>query len=137
MLMLSVAQSSRYKGAQVMQGVNPTTLYVGDVIQIFGDELGFIQNSSRRLARQINSVYDQMVANGCACPKIQVSAHSQGTMVFRRAYPLIKKDALAAIYFTGIGGQTTMQGDYGLGGQESYASYTDLVRRDWVPVVGF
>lgn len=131
-----VSQAPRYKNAIPMMSENHTTLYVGDILQIIGDELGLIQVSSRRLARHINSVYVQMVKNKCSCPKIQILAHSQGTMVFERARPLLDKNAAAAIHYTGIGGQTTIQGGHGLARVENYTSKTDFLNRDWVPVIG-
>lgn len=120
----------RYAGSQAMMGVNRTT-YMGDLLQILGDELGAIQISSIRLANQINSIHDQFRRNGCCCAKIQVLAHSQGTMVFRRAWPLIRPEVRRLIYYVGIGGETSINGDYGLAGQENLANNIDPV-----PIIG-
>jgi RHS repeat-associated protein len=135
-LSLLVAQTPRYLGAVAMLSENHTSLYVGDVLQIIGDEIGMIQVSSRRLARHITSVFEQMEGNGCTCPRIQVFAHSQGAMIFKRALPLLDEKVRASIYYTGVGGQTTIQGDHGLASAENYASKTDWLKRDWVPVIG-
>ena len=130
----SVSKSPRYVGAYPIIFHNPTW-YVGDLIQIVGDELGMIQTSSRRLAKEVNSVYDQFKKNGCGCGVIQVFAHSQGTMVFNRAIPLIKAEAKKMIYYTGIGGQIAIGGNHGFAiPPENYGNYADLLHFDGVPL---
>ena len=135
----SVASSPRYTGSTVIKAVNPTTGptlgWFNDLVQILGDEVSGIQTPSIQLAKRINSTYDTL-SQKCACAKIQVVAHSQGTMVFLRAVPLIRKEALRLIYYTGLGGETTMQGVGELAHQETFINYTSFWSRDWVPVFG-
>jgi RHS repeat-associated protein len=106
---------------------NPTT-YVGDFIQVAGDEIGLISISSIRAAQYINAAGDQADKNKCGnCFTINIVAHSQGTSVFRNALPLIKDKYKKHINFIGIGGQRWANALWGIGKYENNANFEDLV----------
>jgi hypothetical protein len=125
MLQDLILNSPRYRGLHGIAAGNRAT-YVGDILQIVGDEFGAIQSASFALARQINQAYDSFKQNGCCCGTIQVLAHSQGTKTFKRALSLVKPEARKMICYTGIGGQTRISPD-GLGNAENYRNIYDPV----------
>jgi hypothetical protein len=84
---------------------NSTLFYIGDIIQILGEELGGITTSSIFAAEQIRA------AGGG-----DVIAHSQGTSVFRGTVALLNNDTRAAIDYQGLGAESYNNGSlYGLG----------------------
>jgi RHS repeat-associated protein len=125
MLQDLISNSPRSRGLHGIAAGNRAT-YVGDILQIVGDEFGAIQSASFALARQINQAYDSFNQNGCCCGTIQVLAHSQGTKTFKRALSLVKPEARKMIFYTGIGGQTRISPD-GLGNAENYRNIYDPV----------
>jgi len=130
----AVKAAPRFAGSQVVSGVNQTS-YVGDLIQIVGDELGLLQVTPLRIAAQINQIYNKFRANGCCCVKIQVLAHSQGAKVFERAASVLPSEVKRAIYVTTIGGQTTVSSS-GFAGAQNFSNRSGCANRDWVSVIG-
>ena len=124
-----------FSGAQAFTAKNYTT-YISDLIQIIGDEAGFIQISSIQLAKQINSIYSQF-KNHCSCAKIQVVTHSQGAMVFERALPLIKQEARHITYVYTLGGETTVQENHGLAGVVNKWDINSVYQFDPVPIANY
>ena len=85
---------------------------VGDYVQILLNETLFaVTITELRMVRQIEAAAAAAKKNGCCCWYIHVVAHSQGTMTFRRALPLIAPEVRKHIGFTGLGGETGMAGD--------------------------
>jgi hypothetical protein len=124
-----MTDSARYGRAFVDDGIasqNPTT-YIGDFVQIIGDELGLIQSASRQVAQSINQAYEALKSNSCCCGNIQVFAHSHGTKVVERALPMVKREAKAFICYTGIGGQARFNDDGFAISPEHYANWYDFV----------
>ena len=58
-------------------------------------------------------------------------------MIVRNSLSLIRPEAKRLIYYTGIGGQTTIQGNLGMAGDpENYSNYNSWRHRDLVPLIG-
>ncbi len=125
-LMRTASASPRFKGSQPVRVSNGTHFVVGDFIQVIGQELGAIDVTAVRAANTIRSAADALKKNGCCCARIQVFAHSQGTMIFNRALPLISSSVRSIICFTGIGGQKAVLAK-SVGHVENYANIGDLV----------
>jgi hypothetical protein len=105
---------------------NPTT-FIGDFVQILGDEIGLINITSIRAAKYINAAGDQAIKNKCKCFTIHVVAHSQGTSVFRNALPLIKEKYKKHINYIGLGGQRLANFTWGIGNYQNHINVDDFV----------
>lgn len=106
---------------------NPTT-FIGDFVQIAGDEMGLINVTSIRAAKYVNAAGEQAAKNKCGdCFTINVVAHSQGTSVFRNALPLIKEEYKKHIKFIGVGGQRLANFSWGIGDYKNYINGDDIV----------
>ena len=127
---LKVQATTRYKHIDLTNTVaarNYTT-YLGDFIQILGDELGTISYASVELSNIIQKAAQQAEKNQCkGCYKIHIVAHSQGTSVFYRSLRLVDEEILPHIYFVGLGGQRFASDISNLGGNENYANVDDIV----------
>lgn len=78
----SVAKSPRYQGAEMTLVYNSTRYFgAGDVVQILAEEGGLITTAANDVANQIRAAYEAFRRNKCKCARIQVFAHSQGSMV--------------------------------------------------------
>jgi len=108
----SASEAFGISGVRVVN--NTHLLRMGDLLQILGHEIGLIDVTSRRAARQIAAAYQWGVDQGCECIRIVVVAHSQGTMVFRRALPLLSSDIRSSIEYYGDGGQDFIGSWHGL-----------------------
>jgi hypothetical protein len=95
--------------------------YLGDVVQIIGNELTLTDITAIRGAAILRKM-----AEYCRC--ITVIAHSQGTMTFRMALGLIDNLAIRKkICFHGYGGEYFANSFLGLGGYENVWNKGDLV----------
>lgn len=130
-LMNAVADSPRYQNTKVIRVTNRTHIGIGDLLQIIGNEIGAIDVTAARAAKQINLAAAALKKNGCCCGFIQVLGHSQGAMVFNRALPLLTERAKRLICFTSIGGEKAVVRNVGLSKVENYNNV-----RDWVPYFG-
>jgi len=77
--------------------VNGTHFFIGDFIQIIGEELGAITTSSIRAAEVIRQLH-----------VTDVIAHSQGSSVFRGALPLLSFEQRSIINYQGFGPQSVI-----------------------------
>ena len=126
----NVQATKRYKhiNPQNTVAARNYTTYLGDFVQILGDELGTINYASVELASIIKKASKQAKRNKCNdCYKIHIVAHSQGTSVFYRALPLVDEKIYPHIYFYGLGGQRFANDISGLGGNENGANIDDIV----------
>jgi len=91
-------------------------LIIGDAIQSLGNEFGLIDITAIRGANAIRSV----AATGTGT--IDVTAHSQGSMTFRRAMDLVEDPAIRSrIQYQGIGSETYISKNYlGLKSADNY-----------------
>jgi hypothetical protein len=78
----------------------------GDLIQILLNEALCSTVVDFRLVRQIEAASKAARSNNCCSWQINVVAHSQGTMVVRRALEHIDSETKKRINFIGLGGQT-------------------------------
>jgi len=113
----------------------------GDILQILGHEIGLIDVTSRRTARQIKAAHDWGRLQNCNCITIVVVAHSQGTMVFRRSLPLLSADVKESIEYHGDGGETFIESGLGLRSVDNAWNRTDGKKSlffgwDPVPLIG-
>lgn len=122
----------------VAQVANQTHgLMVGDALQAIGNGFGLVDITAIRGARALRGI----AATGA--PTIDVTAHSQGTMTFRRALDLVDDPAIRSrIRYQGFGAQTYISGNYlGLKSADNYwnrsAGRGDAHGIDLVPVVNF
>jgi RHS repeat-associated protein len=102
---------------------------LGDVVQILiNDALLSPTVADLRLVRQIEGAAKAAERNGCCCWQINVVAHSQGTMLFRRSLEFLDPETKKHINFIGLGGQTAINGqDAGLGHAENLVEKNDPV----------
>lgn len=111
-------QVSAVKGAGSVEQITNLThgWMVGDVFQALGNELGLIDITALRGANSLRGL--AAVRQGA----IDVTAHSQGTMTFRRALDLVDDPAIRSrIRYQGFGPQTFVSKTYlGLNSAESY-----------------
>jgi len=98
-----------------------------DYIQIMANELHLMTIVDLDMVRQIEAAAKSAKDNGCCCWSIQVFAHSQGTMVFRRALDLIDADTRKHIHFIGLGGQSILHSDMGMASVLNIAHQNDIV----------
>jgi len=112
---------------------NPTNYPIkgfgaGDLVQILLNEVLFaITVADQEMAKQMKAAARKAKENGCPCWCIYVVAHSQGTMVFRRAVQTLDSETRKHIHFTGLGGQTIIEPGMGLGSAENFAEKQDPV----------
>jgi hypothetical protein len=110
---------------------NPTG-YPLDFVQIAGHEIGAIDITASRAASAIECAHFQASQSAVPgqIPIVEVVAHSQGTMVFRRALSLLTSTVRASIRYQGFGGETYIDaGDWGLPFAENTRN-----TGDWVPL---
>ena len=109
---------SNIKGAgSVIQVSNSTHGWMlGDAVQALGNEFGLIDITAIRGAAALRAV----AARGVA--PIDVTAHSQGSMTFRRALDLVDEPQIRnRIQYQGIGSQTYISKNYsGLKSADNY-----------------
>jgi len=117
---------------------NTHFLGLGDTMQILGNELGLIDITARRAAKQIKAVHEWGNREHCPCIRVIVLAHSQGTMIFRRALPLLDGDIKKTIEYHGDGGETFIPSDAGLNSVDNTWNITGgaFFGMDPVPVIG-
>ncbi len=109
----------------------------GDIVQALGNEFGLIDITAIRGANALRDV----AANGAGT--IDVTAHSQGTMTFRRALDLVDDTAIRSrIQYQGIGSETYISKNYlGLKSADNYWNRSVVGGNasgvDVVPLVNF
>ncbi len=136
---LRVGASPRFQDSETISVRNETHFFrIGDLFQILGHEVGAIDVTSVRAAKQITRAAEALRRKGCQCTagSIQVVAHSQGTMIFNRALPLLDADVKQLIRYVGIGGEKLITFNSGLASVENFANFNSFWKRDWVPVLG-
>ncbi|MEI8138786.1 MAG: LamG-like jellyroll fold domain-containing protein [bacterium] len=111
--------TSSIKGAGTVTQVANSThgwMILGDAIQSLGNEFGLIDITAIRGANTLRSV----AATGVAT--IDVTAHSQGSMTFRRALDLVDDPGIRnRIQYQGIGSETYISKNYlGLKSADNY-----------------
>jgi RHS repeat-associated protein len=110
---------------------NPTFLCIGDLIQIAAHELlAIIDSAAVRAAKAITAAYNEASASVTAGigAIVDVVAHSQGTMIFRRALELLPSNVKASIRYQGFGGETFIDRvKHGLGDARNVRNYFDPV----------
>jgi hypothetical protein len=91
-------------------------MIIGDAIQSLGNEFGLIDITAIRGANALRSV----AATGVSA--IDVTAHSQGSMTFRRALDLVDDPKIRnRIQYQGIGSETYISKNYlGLKSADNY-----------------
>ena len=115
--------------------VGSEALGVGDIIQSLWYEVGGQDLLSVHLAEAIQNANERGRVNGCAKICISVYAHSQGTMVARRGFDLLKyvlgaNSDLANVTFCGYGGETSIDAEeFGLRGAKNYLHSDDYLIR--------
>lgn len=112
-------------------------LGLGDLIQSGLYEIGAQDLLTINLAESIENAYRRGKANNCKDICISVYAHSQGTMVARRAFDVLHylnmaNEVLASVSFCGYGGETRIDADeFGLRHADNYLNQGDWIR--WTP----
>jgi RHS repeat-associated protein len=102
---------------------------IGDTIQCLINEIPVAPTlADTEMAKQIKAAAEKAKENGCCCWSIHIVAHSQGTMITRRALEMIDAETKKHIHITGLGGQTIFTPDEGLGSVANLAE-----KQDWVP----
>ena len=122
----------QYGVSDVVQVTNGSHGYgLGDLLQIVGNELGAIDIAALRGATAL-----RQAAAGSG--PIQVVAHSQGTMTFRRALDVVDESSIRQrIAYQGGGPEMLVNpAALGLASAENVRNREtgSLVRRDWVPM---
>ena len=107
-------------------------LGLGDFRQVLLNELGIIDLTAVRAAKQINIAAKVLKDKGVKDPRILVVAHSQGTMVFYRAMSLLTPETKKMIEFYGNGNEIFVPNNVGLKKAQNY--YFD---NDPVPINNF
>jgi len=103
-----------------IQVTNGTHLFaIGDLIQAIGNEFGLIDITAIRGAEALRKT-------AALSPLIDVTAHSQGTMTFRRALDLVDEPGIRSrIQYQGYGPQAFINQTFlGLGHAENYWNRT-------------
>ncbi len=95
------------------------------------------------LARTLENAKRRGEENGCKDTCIVVYTHSQGTMLFRRAFDTLKympgfdSGVLGKIVFCGYGGETGIHADeFGLRGAENKLNWGDYIVGPWIRRLG-
>lgn len=108
---------------------------LGDLIQSLAYEASLHDTASVGLAELIRDAHAKMKSNGCEKICIKIYAHSQGTMLTRKAFDFLRyafsqnDESLASVMFCGYGGETVIQADeYGLRGAENHINAGDFLR---------
>ena len=103
------------------------TTFLGDIIQVIGDELGLISIPSIRAARSINRAGENASLRCGDCYDIYIIAHSQGTAIFQNALYLIKPEYKRHITFLGFGGQVLSNSTWELKEVYNFINTDDIV----------
>lgn len=112
---------------------NPSRYHtVGDLVQIALHELVYaLDVTAMRAARKIESAARAAERNGCVCWCITVVAHSQGTMVVKRALDVIDPEIKRHVSLIGLGGETTFGPGDGVAYAVNVAHINDPVTHKW------
>ena len=112
-------------------------LGIGDLIQSGWYEIGGQDLLSLNFANAIYNAYQRGKKNNCESVCISVYAHSQGTMVARRGFDLLKyimmeDEVLASVTFCGYGGETRIDAnEFGLRSATNVSNPWDPISRGW------
>ena len=111
-------------------------LGVGDLAQSLFYEMGLMDIAVASLAKSLEQAKKQGDRNGCDDVCIVIYAHSQGTMLTRRAFDMLKymygadHSVLSKITFCGYGGETSIDAEeFGLRAAENVLNAGDGIRR--------
>ena len=122
-------------------------LGVGDLAQSLFYEMGLMDIAVASLAKSLEQAKKQGDRNGCDDVCIVIYAHSQGTMLTRRAFDMLKymygadHSVLSKITFCGYGRETSIDAEeFGLRATENVLNAGDGLRfwpRRWLdPTIG-
>ncbi len=117
--------------------VGSDSLGVGDLMQSAWYEMGGQDFLSLHLADAVAAANERGKANNCSKICIVIYAHSQGTMVARRGFDLLKylmgdQAALANVTFCGYGGETRIDAnEFGLRSATNVSNPWDPISRGW------
>jgi hypothetical protein len=101
---------------------------IPDFLQIGLNELFYAPTiPDLRMVNQIEAVAEAAKRNNCECWCLRIVAHSQGTMVVKRALELIDKDTKKHISVIGLGGETTFGKGDGLNKAMNIFHVNDVV----------
>ena len=110
-------------------------LGVGDLAQTLFYEMGLMDIAVASLAKSLEQAKKQGDRNGCDDVCIVIYAHSQGTMLTRRAFDMLKymygadHSVLSKITFCGYGGETSIEAEeFGLRATENVLNAEDDIR---------
>ena len=122
-----ISQLPVFSGIDNPSFVNNPSRYwsVGDFFQIGSNEIGYLYTvPDIRAVNAIEAAAKAAKSNQCKCWCITVVAHSQGTMIVKRALDLIDKETKKHISLIGLGGETS----FGLG--DGVASTLNIWEKD-------
>ena len=117
--------------------VGSDSLGGGDLMQSAWYEMGGQDFLSLHLANAVATANERGKANNCSKICIVIYAHSQGTMVARRGFDLLKylmgdQAALANVTFCGYGGETRIDAnEFGLRSATNVSNPWDPISRGW------
>jgi hypothetical protein len=117
---------------QVSNGTHGKMI-LGDIVQAIGNEFGLIDITAIRGADKLRAV---AAMGGMA--QIDVTAHSQGSMTFRRALDLVDDPGIRSrIRYQGVGAETFISKDYlGLKSADNYWNRS-IDGKDRIPIVNY
>jgi hypothetical protein len=99
-----------------------------DFIQILLNEVPQVMTRpDLDMVRQIEAAANKAKENHCCCWSINVVAHSQGTMIFKRSLALVSAETKRHINYIGLGGEAILHSDMGLGTVHNIAHKDDFI----------
>ena len=119
---------------QVFKSPNQTT-YLGDLVQILGEELGLTDIPQYEAAKAIQAVAAADTSDGLFGTHLNVFAHSQGTQVFLGATQFLDAATRSMIAYHGYGGEAQLGSNLGLGYVLNDPGFTGVASRN-DPVAG-
>ena len=133
---IAVKSLPAFKAYPVAAKVNNPTVGPGgalDFVQILFNEAPYLVTvADLRTIRQIEAAAAAAIRNQCRCWCIKIVAHSQGTMLVKRALEFIAPETKKHITVLGLGGETTFGRGDGLGGETlNIAEEGDPVMHFW------
>ena len=132
--MKQVAELNMFSGIRNAAWVNnPSRFFMmGDIAQLLQNEVLYaVTTVDLRAARKIQGAAQAAERNGCDCWCITVVAHSQGTMIVKRALDVIDPKIKKHISIIGLGGETTFGPGDGVAFAKNIAQINDPVPHRW------
>ena len=132
--MRQIAGLNMFKGIRNPAWVNNPSRFwgIGDAVQILVNETMYaITVPDLRTVRKIEAAARAAEQNGCQCWCITVVAHSQGTMLVKRALDVLDPKTKEHMSIIGLGGETTFGRGDGVAFARNIAHVNDPVPRKW------